>query len=382
LILSTIGTAGMISPRSQDSSWTSFESTLDKIQKHFTPDRRVAVFDISLSFEEGALVLRGETDNRGARDSVVRAAMSLTGIPVADSIVILPHSSLGDSTFGIVVLSVGNVRSRPGHSEELATQVTMGLVVKLLKRGRGYYYVQSHDQYLGWLEPDAFQRTDKQGVDEWARSSKVVVTEYFDVIRSGPSRTTLPVSDVVIGNILRSGDRKDDWLEVELADGRRGYLPVSSVADYSQWRSTRHLTGENVEQTAGMFLGVPYLWGGTSSKGMDCSGFTKTVFRLNGLELNRDASQQVLMGRDVDPGKDFENMTKGDLLFFGRPATNDKPERIVHVAIYLENREFIHASGRVRIGSFDPTSPHYDDYNLKRFIRARRVIPEPTVPER
>ena len=365
----------------QDEPGTMFDNTLEGIRDHFCPDKRIAVFSISAGMSEGSLVLRGETDNPAARDSLLVAAR-LTGTPVIDSIMVLPHPALGDSTYGIVVLSVGNVRSRPGHSEELATQVTMGLVIRLLKRGRGYYYVQSHDEYLGWLEPDAFQRTTKEGTEAWARARKVVVTEYFDVIRSTPDRSSLPVSDVVIGNILRAGESSGDWQQVFLADGRSGYLPAAAVLDYDAWSKTRNLTGENIEATAAMFLGVPYLWGGTSSKGMDCSGYTKTVFRLNGLELNRDASQQVLMGRDVDPGPDFENLVKGDLLFFGRPAADGQNERIVHVAIYLENRDFIHSSGRVRFGSLDPASPNFDDYNLKRFVRARRVIPEPTVPEK
>jgi len=360
---------------------TAFDSTLKNIRDHFRPDARISVFDVVSSEEMGALVLRGETDNPRALDSV-RSVALLTGATVLDSLVLLPHPSLGDSTYGIVVLSVGNVRSSPGHSQELATQVTMGLVIKLLKRGRGHYYVQSHDSYLGWLEPDAFHRTSRKGVEAWARAEKVTVTEYFDVVRSKPTKTSLPVSDVVIGNILRAGVRAGEWQQVFLADGRTGYLPVSSVRQYDEWKNTRNLTGENIASTSTLFLGVPYLWGGTSSKGMDCSGFTKTVFRLNGLELSRDASQQVLMGRDVDPGPEFENLLKGDLLFFGRPASDEASERIVHVAIYLENKDFIHSSGRVRFGSFDRSSPFYDDYNLKRFVRARRVIPEPTVPEK
>jgi cell wall-associated NlpC family hydrolase len=299
-----------------------------------------------------------------------------------DSIVTLPHPSLGDKTYGIVVLSAGNVRSKPGEPEELATQVTMGQVVRVLKKGPGYFYVQSHDGYLGWLDGDAFHTVDRSGVDAWAAAKKSILTAYFEVVREQPTPSADPVCDAIVGNIFRTGARKRGWTEVLLADGRRGYLPSTSVQDYETWKQTRHLTGPNVERTARMFIGVPYLWGGTSSKGMDCSGFTKTVFRLNGLELNRDASQQILNGQDVDAGTDFQNLSKGDLLFFGRKSENGRPERITHVAIYLGDRRFIHSSGRIRFASFDPSSPEYDEYNLKRFVRARRVIPGPTVPER
>ncbi len=364
-----------------DTSGTVFDGTLDGIRQYFRPDKRTALFDISAQMADGSLLLTGETDSKAAHDSVLAAATGLD-IPVLDSIIVLPHPALGDSTYGIIVVSVGNVRAIPDHAAELTTQVTMGTVVRILKRRRGHLLVQSHDGYLGWLDSDHLQRTSADGIDAWAAAPKVIVTEYFDVVRSAPDRASVPVSDVVVGNILRTTERAGEWQGVTFADGRIGYLPVSSVMDYETWRRTRTLTGENITATATMFLGVPYLWGGTSPKGMDCSGYTKTVFRLNGLELNRDASQQVLMGRDVDPGEDFGTLLKGDLLFFGRPAREGHPERIVHVAIYLGDRMFIHSSGRVRYASLDPSSPLFDAYNLERFVRARRVIPEPTVPEK
>ncbi|MEK6650056.1 MAG: SH3 domain-containing C40 family peptidase [Bacteroidota bacterium] len=379
-LLAALSISGQAQPA--DSVGLLFQTALQGARRHFAPDRRVALFDIAWNRTADAVVLHGEVDNPAAKDSVLELARAYFPGGLIDSVLVLPHPALGTNTFGIVVLSVANVRSRPGESEELATQVTMGQVVKVLKKGPGYYYVQSYDGYLGWLGSDAFQWADRAGVDEWAAAPKTVLTSYFEVVRERPSAGAQPVCDAVIGNIFRAGPRKRGWVEVRLADGRAGFLPAASVQSYAAWQQSRNLTGANIERTARMFVGVPYLWGGTSSKGMDCSGFTKTVFRLNGHELSRDASQQVLNGRDIDAGKEFENLAKGDLMFFGRKADEGRPERITHVAIYLENRRFIHSSGRVQFGSFDPASPEYDDYNLKRFVRARRIIPAPTVPER
>jgi cell wall-associated NlpC family hydrolase len=107
---------------------------------------------------------------------------------------------------------------------------------------------------------------------------------------------------------------------------------------------------------------------------MDCSGFTKTVFYLNGIILPRDASQQVHTGELVDTKNGWENLKPGDLLFYGSKATGERKERITHVSIYIGDGDFIHASGRVQINSFNPNKPYYSDYRKSGFIRAKRIL--------
>jgi cell wall-associated NlpC family hydrolase len=107
---------------------------------------------------------------------------------------------------------------------------------------------------------------------------------------------------------------------------------------------------------------------------MDCSGFTKLVYRLNGKELNRDADQQSLQGVTINPGKDFQNLKIGDLLFFRHSTLQHQSKKITHVGLYIGRKEFIHSSGSVHVSSFDPASPYFDTLLLQRFAKAQRII--------
>lgn len=354
---------------------------LEPVRQKYAPDRRVAVFTVTAERRGNVVVAKGEVDHPDAEREALDLLASKAGPEVVDSILVLPDPELGDKTVGIVNVSVGNMRSKPGHPQELASQVLMGMVVKILKEQGGWYYVQSHDKYLGWMEKGSVTVTDEEGLEEWLRAPKVIVTDYFGIVRESPNTRALPVTDVVPGMLMRKGGRSGSWIAVALPNGRKGFIQASIAEDYGTWRRSRQLTAENVEAAAKLFVGVPYLWGGTSAKGFDCSGYTKTVFRLNGLELNRDANQQALMGEEVPVGKDFGGLKKGDLLFFGRKASDERPERIWHVGIYLGGKEFIHCAGRVRINSFDENAPHYDPERLNTFVRARRVIGNSPIPE-
>jgi cell wall-associated NlpC family hydrolase len=116
------------------------------------------------------------------------------------------------------------------------------------------------------------------------------------------------------------------------------------------------------------------LWGGTSTKGVDCSGFTKTIYYLNGMVIPRDASQQVHAGKSIDSISDFSKLEKGDLLFFGKKATETTLEKVVHVGMWIGDNKFIHSSNMVRISSVDKESPNYDGFNIGRYLRAKRIL--------
>lgn len=363
-----------------DAPW---KATIDSLRNHYAPDRRLGVFNVSWKQQGEMLIVKGEVDNAKAKDDALSTIRKASESEVVDSVLILPDPQLGTMKFGVVAVSVANVRSRPSHAAELTTQALMGMVLKLLKKQGNSYFVQLPDNYLGWLPERSIKVTTNEGVDEWKAARKVITISTFALAREQPNGTSTPVCDIVAGALLKQTGTAGNWVGVELPDGRKGYVEQPAVQDYETWKRTRSLTPENIEKTAKLFMGVPYLWGGTSPKGMDCSGFTKTVFRMNGLELTRDADQQSHQGEEVEPGKEFESLKKGDLLFFGARATGEKPEDVDHVGISLGKKEFIHTPGGawVKIDSFDPAAPNYNENLLKIFLRARRVIGTRQVPE-
>ncbi|MBR5678274.1 MAG: C40 family peptidase, partial [Paludibacteraceae bacterium] len=122
--------------------------------------------------------------------------------------------------------------------------------------------------------------------------------------------------------------------------------------------------------TALTMNGFPYLWAGMSPKGMDCSGFVRTVLFMHDIIIPRDAGPQSRTGERLFG---FDDLQPGDLVFFGRNDT--AAPKVSHVGFYLGDGRFIHSLGLVKIGSFRPEDPLYDAYNTGRYLFASRVLP-------
>jgi cell wall-associated NlpC family hydrolase len=132
--------------------------------------------------------------------------------------------------------------------------------------------------------------------------------------------------------------------------------------------SFAEVSRSDIIKTAKRLIGIPYLWGGNSAKGNDCSGFTQTVFKANGLQLPRDARQQALIGGEVIALPDFSNVLPGDLIFFGTG------ERITHVGISLGGFQFIHQDSDVNIASFNEKDETFNSFRKKTLKKIKRVL--------
>ena len=274
--------------------------------------------------------------------------------------------------WAVTGLSTDFIREVPDYTGELGDQALMGTLVEILDEDGYWVKIKTPEPYTGWVNEMGLVRMDGKAVGEWLKAEKYICTGLFTHVYEAPSETSGIITDLVLGDILKTGFGEDGkrlktkrFVGVELPSGKKGYVRSEDVTGLRLWaeerlkKETEDEDGfrQDIEKTARWFVGVPYMWGGTSIKNVDCSGLTRSVFLANGILLPRNASQQARVGEVIrikgEDGKlDLGGLLKGDLLFWGREAGDGQEERVTHVGMYLGNGMFIHSSQLVRIDSF------------------------------
>lgn len=342
------------------------QQIIDSNRMQFAPDRRTAIDQVDVLTSEGKIVLKGITDNPAAKKALTDSLKAFN-VSFIDSINVLPDASLGDQIWGLTTLSVSNMRVHPAEAAEMATQALMGMPLKVLEYKNGWYRVQTPDQYIGWMESTGLKRMTESELNRWKKSNRYVFNQISGNAFDSPDRKATEISDLVLGDIFEVLSETKGFLKIQIPDGRVGYVRKKDCIRIEEWANIKP-EAPAVISTAKKLLGLPYLWGGTSTKSVDCSGLVKTSYYSQGVILARDASQQARYGNHPD-FSDFHNLQPGDLLFFGRSA-----QHITHVALFMGDGRFIHSSGFVHINSLDPNDQLFSSSLLKILVASGRVL--------
>jgi hypothetical protein len=344
------------------------ERAIEQVRKELGLDRRSSVFEVHAVARNGSVTVLGHATDESAIAEVVLRLQGLRGVgEVIDEVIRLPGRLDENEQHALVRAPIAPVYEEPRLPAPLITQLVLGSRVDLLSRENAWWRVRGEDGYIGWVHSGYLQT----GSQEWARAwerrelGEPVVSLGAELI----DEEARVFSRLPWGSRLMRVSHE----LYGLADGRSGFIGSGEIVPVDRLFDRFPPRGDSVTRTARRWLGAPYLWGGVTLSGVDCSGLTQAVFWMHGVALPRDSDMQARVGVPIDVSPDFEVLKPGDLLYF-----SEARGRVSHVAVSLGGSAIIHASltnGSVAIN--DLLGPGDFERRLRGvFTSARRLLPD------
>ncbi len=240
--------------------------------------------------------------------------------------------------YGICNLSIVPLRDEPTDTSELVSQVVYGEIFKILEQRKNWSKIRlAFDSYEGWIDNKQYFEITEELYKSLNKESPKLSIDLVEFIEDNNNQ----LHPILLGSTLNGLSHLNHKHEGNCITGKKAK--------------------DNLIQTAFLYLNTPYLWGGKTPFGIDCSGLTQMVYKLNGYKLLRDASQQATQGA---PLSFIEESEPGDLAFF------DNNEGIItHVGIIMKDNYIIHAHGKVRIDRLD----HSGIYNVDKKTHTHKL---------
>jgi hypothetical protein len=266
----------------------------------------------------------------------------------------------------VVKSTLANLRAEPSPRAELVSQALLGYEVEVISTGKKWFRIKMDDGETGFIHQGSLISAEEGSY--FLSLPKIMVSKVYPILVD--LKGDLPIFRIIMGSLVGLVKKEKDGLVVALPSGQKGIIPEENeeVASPPEARSP---SAENIISLAKKLIGIPYLWGGSSPLGFDCSGFIQFLFRLNGLLLPRNSRDQAASGRDIKG--EISSLAPADLLFF-----YEEKERIGHVALSLGNGDIIHSSlsrGGVVQETLIPGKERFNEKLLHSFAWGRRIIP-------
>ena len=354
---------------------TNLQSILDSLKKQKWAEPRTTVFAVQAALTDQTVRLTGqvlEAEQRAEAEQAIRQAEP--HLPIVNDIVVLSRL---DTRWALSNGALSNLRKAPSNKSEIVAQALFGEPVELLQRddNNGWWFVRLSDGYLGWTVESYLSPCERSDALAYRAQADALVLAGLALAYAQPEESDKSlVGRLPFGAPVKVAERHARMARVNwkgtppLWVAERDLLPMAERPRPDAAGITRTL------DLMSRFMGVPYLWGGETPFGFDCSGFAQAAMEFMGLRVPRDADLQCFAGRPVQG-----EPRPGDLLFFG-DATVEAPEAerlgaITHVAMSLGGTEFIHATQitwGVQRNSFDPASPIYRAWLKEHLAGVRR----------
>ena len=345
-----------------------FDDTIEEVRKELKLDYRSSIFDVRVEQRGGRLCVFGATTVGAAVETLIARLTEVKDRKyIRDEVQRLPEAGERGDMHVLVGAAIAPVYGDPALPAPQISQAVLGTRLDLLNRVGDWCRVRLEDGYIGWVHKGYLQFGDEEWAFAWERGTRgepaiSLGAELID--DAGRVFARLPWG----ARCVRFTQEQS-----ELPDGRRGAIgsgEVVAVDRINDWFPAR---GDSVTRTARRWMGAPYLWGGVTTGGVDCSGLVQAVFWLHGVALPRDSDQQSLMGDEIDAGENFSQLVPGDLVFFSETTA-----RVSHVAISLGGSHIVHSgltNGGVDVNNL-AGDLEYEARLRSVFTRAQRVLPD------